>query len=98
MHFRGDAGTNSQTIVVVHRITGRIAVWESDSQLVLFADPATTATFWGAPVYTKPEDAVVGLENYWQFGTNTTVLVAGPYPVRNTTIEGSMLARFRVET
>lgn len=31
-------------------------------------------------------------QNYWQFGSNKSVLVGGPYLVRNATISGSTLA------
>ena len=92
VQFSGDARTGPLTVTVLPGSTGLITVWESDSQLVLFADPATTATFWAPPVRAATDDTVAGLENYWQFGTNTTVLVAGPYLVRNATIEGSTLA------
>ncbi|KAM5541250.1 hypothetical protein V8D89_005179 [Ganoderma adspersum] len=59
---------------------------------VLFADPTTVATFWAPAVKSATASTVQGLESYWQFGTNTTVLVGGPYLVRNATIEGSTLA------
>ncbi|KAI1789921.1 glycoside hydrolase superfamily [Ganoderma leucocontextum] len=74
-----------------------LAVWDSDEQLVLFADPATAATFWAPAVAgsgTADTNTVAGLEAFWQFGTNTSVLVGGPYLVRNATIGagGSTLA------
>ncbi|KAI1781617.1 hypothetical protein LXA43DRAFT_1105617 [Ganoderma leucocontextum] len=37
-------------------------------------------------------DTVPGFESFWQFGTNTTVLVGGRYLVRNATISGGTLA------
>ncbi|KAM5536288.1 hypothetical protein V8D89_010065 [Ganoderma adspersum] len=67
---------------------GLLTIWDSDEQLVLFADPATTATFW-APAVRHPTsngNTVAGLENFWQFGTNATVLVGGPHLVRNATL------------
>ena len=81
------------TVAVAPGPAGLVTVWESPTQLVLFADPATAATFW-APAVKSATTTVSGLESFWQFGTNTTVLVGGPYLVRNATIseEGSTLA------
>ena len=75
---------------------GLLTIWDSDAQLVLFADPATAATFW-APAIRLPvptPNTVRGLENFWQFGTNATVLVGGPHLVRNATLsrDGAALA------
>ncbi|KAI0326223.1 hypothetical protein GY45DRAFT_1382198 [Cubamyces sp. BRFM 1775] len=73
---------------------GLLTLWESSTQLVLFADPTTTATFWAPAVRAPTKNTVSGLETFWQFGTNTTVLVGGPYLVRNATLEdgGPLLA------
>ncbi|KAM5536271.1 hypothetical protein V8D89_010048 [Ganoderma adspersum] len=80
------------TIAVVPGSAGLVTVWESPSQLVLFADPGTAATFWAPAVKAATARTVPGLEAFWQFGTNETVLVGGPYLVRNATIEGDTLA------
>jgi uncharacterized membrane protein len=69
--------------------SGLITVYESDTQLVLFSDPVTAATFW-APVI--PGNTGGDLDTYWQFGSNLTVLIGGPYLVRNATISNSTLA------
>ncbi|KAM5536272.1 hypothetical protein V8D89_010049 [Ganoderma adspersum] len=71
---------------------GFATVWDSDEQLVLFADPVTAATFWAPAIKWPTASTVPGLESFWQFGTNTTVLVGGPYLVRNATVSGSTLA------
>ncbi|KAI1789917.1 glycoside hydrolase superfamily, partial [Ganoderma leucocontextum] len=79
---------------------GLLTIWDSDAQLVLFADPVTAATFWAPairlPTPTPAGNPVRGLESYWQFGTNTTVLVGGPHLVRNATLsrdkDGTTLA------
>ncbi|KAG7440311.1 glycoside hydrolase family 35 protein [Guyanagaster necrorhizus] len=68
---------------------GLVTVYDSDSQLVLFADSDTVATFW-APVI--PGDANSSLRNYWGLGTNESVLVGGPYLVRSASISGTVLA------
>ncbi|KAI0629927.1 glycoside hydrolase superfamily [Trametes polyzona] len=67
---------------------GLLTLWDSPSQLVLFADPTTAATFWAPAVRVPTEHTVRGLETFWQFGTNTTVLVGGPYLVRNASLTG----------
>ncbi|KAI1781696.1 hypothetical protein LXA43DRAFT_1105493 [Ganoderma leucocontextum] len=47
--------------------------------LVHFADPASAATFWAPAVKSATVDTVPRFESFWQFGTNTTVLVGGRY-------------------
>ena len=61
---------------------------------MLFADPVTAATFWAPAVRSATSNTVLGLELYWQFGTNTTVLVGGPNLVRNASLaaDGATLA------
>ena len=87
-----EAAAAVTTIAIAPGPAGLVTVWESPSQLVLFADPGTAATFWAPPVKSATPHTVPGLESFWQFGTNETVLVGGPYLVRNATIEGRTLA------
>ncbi|EIW52309.1 uncharacterized protein TRAVEDRAFT_75316 [Trametes versicolor FP-101664 SS1] len=63
-----------------------LTLWDSPTQLVLFADPVTVATFWAPAVRAPTHETIAGLETFWQFGTNTTVLVGGPYLVRNASL------------
>ncbi|KAG6917306.1 hypothetical protein DXG01_003147 [Tephrocybe rancida] len=71
-------------------IDGLVTVWDSDTQLVLFADSDTAATFWAPSVAdTNSKDP---LKNYWSIGTNTSILVGGPYLVRSASIDGTALA------
>lgn len=58
------------------------------SPLVLWADTNTASTFFAPAVPTGSAK----FTNFWQFGTNNTVLVGGPQLVRNATITGSKLA------
>lgn len=74
------------TVTVLAGSTGLVTVWDSDTQLVLFADPVTAATFWAPHIAAKTPATVPGFETFWQFGTNTTVLVGGPYLVRNASL------------
>jgi hypothetical protein len=70
-------------------IEGLITVWDSDTQLVLFADSETTATFWSPVIAGKSNDP---LRNFWGLGTNQSILVGGPYLVRGASLVGSKLA------
>ncbi|PBK88407.1 glycoside hydrolase family 35 protein [Armillaria gallica] len=67
---------------------GLVTVYDSDSQLVLFADSDTITTFW-APVISG--DTSDSLRNFWGLGTNQSVLVGGPYLVRSASISGTEL-------
>ncbi|KAH0831870.1 glycoside hydrolase family 35 protein [Lanmaoa asiatica] len=77
------------TITFLSGIEGLVTVWDSSEQLVLYSDTATAGTFWSPEIPTNPSD---DFANYWQYGTNTSVLIGGPYLVRNATISGSTLA------
>ncbi|CAE6362056.1 unnamed protein product [Rhizoctonia solani] len=73
-------------VTVLPGNVGLVTVFETPSQLVIFADSETTGNFW-APVlapqgkdsFTEPDPYT----NFYQFGTNSSVLVGGPYPVRD---------------
>ncbi|PIL34820.1 hypothetical protein GSI_02607 [Ganoderma sinense ZZ0214-1] len=93
LQFTNSSSSTSATTIAISPGSGGLeTVWESPSQLVLFADPGTAATFWAPAVKSATSNTVPGLESYWQFGTNTTVLVGGPYLVRNATISRDVLA------
>lgn len=84
------ASSSNETIVTfLAGIEGLITVWDSSTQLVLFADTITAGSFF-APVV--PGSSSSSLAHYWSLGSNATVLVGGPYLVRNATISGSTLA------
>ena len=70
-------------------IDGLVTVWDSDRQLVLYADSVTASTFW-SPVIAGPSNDP--LANYWGLGTNESILVGGPYLVRDAKLSGSTLA------
>ncbi|KZT12288.1 glycoside hydrolase family 35 protein [Laetiporus sulphureus 93-53] len=85
-----NAGTGGySTITLLAGIEGLIPLYESDSQLILYSDPVTAATYW-APVI--PSTTATSFENYWQFGSNSTILVGGPYLVRNASLSSGHLA------
>lgn len=70
-------------------IEGLVTIWDSDKQLVLFADTDTAATFWSPVIVGNSTDP---LRNYWGIGTNDSIIVGGPYLVRNASISRSTLA------
>ncbi|KAF5348545.1 hypothetical protein D9756_009580 [Leucocoprinus leucothites] len=79
-------GTNFTTVTILSGLKGLVTIYDSDTQLILYADSATAATFW-APVI--PGDASNPLRNFWGIGTNQTVLVGGPHLVRSATLNSS---------
>ncbi|KAJ6612834.1 glycoside hydrolase family 35 protein [Mycena sp. CBHHK59/15] len=68
-------------------VEGLLTVYDSDTQLVLFADSATAATFW-APVLARAADGDA-FARFWGIGSNSSVLVGGPYLVRGAAISES---------
>ncbi|KAL1751658.1 glycoside hydrolase family 35 protein [Schizophyllum commune] len=87
-----DSTTTSSTTTIItflRGISGLITVYDSDTQLVLFADSPTAATFW-APTLAGPKDDP--FRHFWSLGTNETVLIGGPYLVREATLERGTLA------
>jgi hypothetical protein len=88
--FTNSILTSGVTIVsFLSGINGLVTVWDSDSQLVLYADSVTAATFW-SPVLAGPSNDPFA--NYWGLGTNQSILVGGPYLVRDASLSGSTLA------
>lgn len=87
---------NSQSATTIFTVRGNvtrlITVFDSDEQLVLFSDTNTAGTFFAPVIPTghTSEDSQT-FRNYWQIGSNNTVLVGGPYLVRNASISGSEL-------
>lgn len=80
---------NNETIITfLAGIEGLVTVYDSDKQLVLYSDKDTAASFW-SPVISSTDAT---FPHYWQLGTNTSILVGGPYLVRNASIAGSHLA------
>ena len=80
------------TASVLPGVVGLVTIVDSESLLILYSDDVTAATFWAPPVRDETPNTIKGLENFWQFGTNTTVLVGGPYLVRNASISDGVLA------
>ncbi|KAK0504453.1 glycoside hydrolase family 35 protein [Armillaria luteobubalina] len=70
-------------------IQGLVTLYDSDTQLVLFGDTDTAATFWSPVIAGNEADP---LRNFWGLGTNASILVGGPYLVRSASITGTELA------
>lgn len=84
------SGEDSVVTVGADIEPGIVAIHDSDTQLVLFADSVTAASFF-SPVI--PGDASDPFRTFWGLGTNTSILVGGPYLVRTADIlDGSTLA------
>ncbi|KDQ25709.1 glycoside hydrolase family 35 protein [Pleurotus ostreatus PC15] len=88
VRFTTSLSSSRMTVSFLPGIEGPVTVWDSDKQLVLFSDTATAATFWAPTIAGKASDP---LKNFWQIGTNTTILVGGPHLVRSASISGSRL-------
>lgn len=95
IRLRNPAGkATSETIISVRSgLRGHVTIWDSYTQLILFGDTDSASAFFapGIPSSSSSGDEAT-FQNYWQFGSNKTVLVGGPYLVRNATISGSTLA------
>ncbi|CEL57170.1 hypothetical protein RSOLAG1IB_08403 [Rhizoctonia solani AG-1 IB] len=81
--------SGSQALSVVTVLPGNVGlvtVFETPSQLVLFADSETAGNFWAPVLATQGKDSLAEQDpysNFYQFGTNSSVLVGGPYLVRD---------------
>ncbi|KZV98894.1 putative beta-galactosidase [Exidia glandulosa HHB12029] len=74
---------NGRTLIsIMHGVKGFVTLWESDKQLVLYADSDTAGTFW-APVLSSSSN---DFGAFWSIGTNDTVIVGGPYLVREASL------------
>ncbi|TRM65792.1 glycoside hydrolase family 35 protein [Schizophyllum amplum] len=84
-----DADATDTVVTFLSGIEGLITVYDSDTQLVLFADSHSAATFWAPTLAGAPDDPFA---NFWGLGTNASVLVGGPYLVRDAVFDRGTLA------
>ncbi|KAF8734557.1 Beta-galactosidase, domain 3, partial [Rhizoctonia solani] len=97
--------SGSQALSVVTVLPGNVGlvtVFETPSQLVLFADSETAGNFWAPVLAPQESDSFSELDpyaNFYQFGTNSSVLVGGPYLVREARLssEGELALRGDLE-
>lgn len=71
------------TITILSGVKGLTTLYDSDTQLILYADTDTATTFWAPTIAGAANDP---FRNFWGLGTNETVLVGGPYLVRNASL------------
>ncbi|RXW18167.1 hypothetical protein EST38_g7685 [Candolleomyces aberdarensis] len=82
-------GTSTITITSLRGARSLATYYDSDTQLVMYADTQTVSSFW-SPVIAGPETDP--FRNYWGIGTNQSILVGGPYLLRDATLQGDTLA------
>jgi len=70
-------------------VQGLIPIHDSDDQLILYADSETAGTFWSPTLAGNKGDSFA---NFWSLGTNSSILVGGPYLVRSADLTGTTLA------
>ncbi|KAL4081114.1 glycoside hydrolase family 35 protein [Scleroderma citrinum] len=87
--FQSSTVNGITTVSFLTGIEGLVTVWDSDEQLVLYSDTTTAGMFWSPEI---PAGDGGDFASYWGLGTNTSILVGGPYLVRNATMSGSTLA------
>lgn len=86
------ANAKSDGMVWIHLLPGieqLVTIYDSDTMLVLYADSETAATFWSPAIAGKSDDP---FKNFWSIGTNESILVGGPYLVREAKITDTTLA------
>jgi hypothetical protein len=83
------SGAYRSIISFLAGIEGFLTIWDSSQQLVLFSDTETAGTFWSPLISINSSNT---FSNYWQFGSNSSILVGGPYLVRDASISGTNLA------
>ncbi|ESK91113.1 glycoside hydrolase family 35 protein [Moniliophthora roreri MCA 2997] len=89
VRITASASSNNETLIsFLEGIEGLITVYDSDTQLILFADSETVKTFWSPIIATTTSD-LDPFANFWSFGTNQSILVGGPYLVRTASISDS---------
>ena len=74
---------------VLPGVDGLVTIYDSDQQLVLYADSGTAGTFWSPTLAGDQRDPFA---NFWSIGTNSSILVGGPYLVRSAELTGTTLA------
>ncbi|KAK1217819.1 hypothetical protein PQX77_019527 [Marasmius sp. AFHP31] len=88
IQFKETVAGKARLVVVLPGVKGLVTVYDSDTQLILYADSDTVDTFWAPTIAGEGDFA-----NFWSLGTNETVLIGGPYLVRSADIDdGNTLA------
>jgi hypothetical protein len=77
---------NATIFTISEGTTGLVTLYDSNTQLILFADTNTAHTFWNPTLPGASDDP---LSAYWLIGTNHSILIGGPYLVRNASIDST---------
>lgn len=100
--FEMNADKYTSTFLFSNPSSSLTVVSTSSNQLIIYTDLAVAGTFWNPIISSDPSNP---RSNFYSFGTNETVLIGGPYLVRNASISGStlhiigdLLASYEVES
>lgn len=86
------------TVAFLGGIEGLITVFDSEEQLVMYADRKTAGKIWSPTI---PADSAQlptsdsPFSHFFQFGTNSSILVTGPYLVRSATITSDGILKLK---
>lgn len=77
------------TVTLLPGIEGLVTIFDTPDRLVMFLDTEMAGTFWAPAIAGAAEDP---FRHFWGIGTNQSIIVGGPYLVRDAVIEGDSLA------
>ena len=79
---------NGHSLVTIQRgVVGLITLFDNPKQIVLYVDQTTSTTLW-LPSIEYSAAPLGEFSHYWQFGSNSTLLVSGPHLVRRAVLQG----------
>ncbi|PPQ66179.1 hypothetical protein CVT24_000156 [Panaeolus cyanescens] len=88
----GSVKKGTTVVTFMAGLQGFATVYDSSTQLVLYADTPTATTFWSPVLPGKTNDP---FKNFWGIGTNSSILVGGPHLVRAASISGGTQLKLR---
>jgi Beta-galactosidase, domain 2/Beta-galactosidase, domain 3 len=77
------------TVTLLPGIEGLVTLFDTPDRLIMFLDTEMAGTFWAPAIAGPAEDP---FRHFWGIGTNESIIVGGPYLVRDAVIEGDALA------
>lgn len=86
--FEINANKDISTFIFSNPSSSISTVLTSSNQLIIYTDSIVAGTFWNPTISSDPTNP---RSNFYSFGTNETILVGGPYLVRNASISHSTL-------
>ena len=80
---------NGYSIVTIQSgVVGLITLFDNPDQIILYVDKLTSTTLW-LPTVEYSTATSANFSHYWQFGSNSTILVSGPHLVRRAVLQGT---------